>query len=242
MKTLITLSLLGCIATAGCAAPQGSARYVIKDADHGVIALPADNELNQAKAKKLMAIHFPDGFILGKQWEHEIGEDTNFSESSQGGIRQVSDQESEAKTSPIPSFFRQSGRTSGIQSTRKAKEWRIEYVRLKDPSLNAPSGNHARANTSESVNSNQKTAAPGIRDVAPDRQTAVPLRQSVVPVEPINTPIQEPIFPNVDFVPTQQVETPSVESRQIPTQQPAPQAGESNPFENLGRDEFEGNF
>lgn len=242
MKTLSFMSLIGCIAAVGCTAPQGSARYVLKDADHGVIALPADNELNRAKAKELMATHFPDGYVLGKEWEEEIGVDTNFAESSRERIRQVGNTEADDETSAIPNFFRQSGRTTGIQSTRKAKEWRIEYVRLKDPSANAFSG-RGDARTSESVLSDQQ--ADPVQQNELDQFGAG--QNAVVPAQHTDVPTQQPIFPESSFVPAKQAALPQDLPQSQPEPQPEPQPqpeppGEVNPFESLSRDQFEGGF
>lgn len=50
-------------ALAGCQ----SARYVTKDADHGVIAIPSNAARFRRQAEKLMAGHFPEGFAVSEE-------------------------------------------------------------------------------------------------------------------------------------------------------------------------------
>ncbi|MGB7326356.1 MAG: hypothetical protein WBD31_15900 [Rubripirellula sp.] len=50
-----------------------SARYVFKDPEVGVVAMPSNNERNREKAIELMQQHFPDGYVIDREEETVIG-------------------------------------------------------------------------------------------------------------------------------------------------------------------------
>lgn len=224
MKLLVSFCLVGTLAV-GCAAPQGSARYVEKDGARGIIAIPADNDLNREKAIALMTQHFPDGYIIEREWEQEIGEDTTFSESSHDRIRQIAARnEDDNKTGPnIPLTFGQHGNSRGIQSTRKAKEWRISYIKVKDsPDSGIQlSGHNRTVDASESV---------------------VPTQELQILGGPGSAPKQEPQI--LDDFEMDQAPQPLIldDPASAPANEPAIE--EANPFEDptsyRGRDQFQG--
>ncbi|TWU51954.1 hypothetical protein [Rubripirellula reticaptiva] len=50
-----------------------SARYVFKDPDVGVVAMPSNSERNREKAVELMNEHFPGGYVIDREEETVIG-------------------------------------------------------------------------------------------------------------------------------------------------------------------------
>lgn len=191
MKLMISFCLVGTLAV-GCAAPQGSARYVEKDGARGIIAIPADNDLNREKAVALMTQHFPAGYIVEREWEQEIGEDTTFSESSHDRIRQIAarNEEDDEKRGPSFPLTFGSNDSSGIQSTRTAKEWRISYIKVKDdqdPSIQLSGHKEVAVDASESVLPTQK---PQVLENFETDQAPQPLIQQ--PVSEDVNPFEDP--------------------------------------------------
>ena len=98
-----------------------SARYVLKEPDRGVVAIPVQ-ALNwpinyREEADKLMADHFPAGFVVEKEEEITVGERTRFH-------RQVhSDQHGQEGA------IVQAGGVSGVVETDPKRELHIFYRR-----------------------------------------------------------------------------------------------------------------
>ncbi|TWU48824.1 hypothetical protein Poly51_47280 [Rubripirellula tenax] len=63
MVSFVAVILSGC----------GSARYVFKDSDLGVVAMPSNSERNREKALELMQQHFPDGYEIDREEETVVG-------------------------------------------------------------------------------------------------------------------------------------------------------------------------
>jgi len=87
LVSAIVLSLTG--ALTGCQ----TARYIVKDADHGVVSIPADGQNfptdYRDDAALLMAEHFPEGYRLTGEELVRIGPDRvyheNLDQVSEGG-------------------------------------------------------------------------------------------------------------------------------------------------------------
>lgn len=65
---LVALALTG-----GC----GTARYIVKEADLGIVAIPANSEKNREKALALMQQHFPAGYVIEREEETVVGQTTH---------------------------------------------------------------------------------------------------------------------------------------------------------------------
>jgi hypothetical protein len=61
------------VVASGCA----SARYTVKDADSGIVAIPSNSEKNREKAIELMEQHFPEGYVIEREEETVIGQTTH---------------------------------------------------------------------------------------------------------------------------------------------------------------------
>ena len=114
-RSLYCLSVL--VALSGCA----SARYVLKDAESGVVAIPANSDSwpshHRQKAEELMRQQFPDGYVIELEEEAVVGQQTSFNEDSDGG------------SVKLGKFEIGSGKRSGTQTTVNQAEWRIHYRR-----------------------------------------------------------------------------------------------------------------
>ena len=77
------------VAVALVAMLPGCARYVVKDSRSGVVAIPSSSNTwpfrFQDKAHKLMAQHFPEGYVIESEQEAVIGETTNIDKKAFGG-------------------------------------------------------------------------------------------------------------------------------------------------------------
>ena len=101
--------LLMMLLFSGCAT---SARYVVREADWGVVAVPAPTTwpVNHVdRAKQLMSDHFPDGYVVDREEEVIVGQTTSTNshihEHGNGGHEQQ------------------------VTTTRDQSEWRITYRR-----------------------------------------------------------------------------------------------------------------
>lgn len=81
----------------------GSARFITVDGNGGVIAMPANNESSREKAMKMMNEKCPNGFLIDREEEAQVGTITSSSTS-----------------------YGQHG-ASGTQTTRAETEWRITF-------------------------------------------------------------------------------------------------------------------
>ena len=72
-RTYLLLILLALNLTCGCA----TARHIMKDADTGIVAIPANSGRNREKAIELMEQHFPEGYIIEREEETVVGQTTH---------------------------------------------------------------------------------------------------------------------------------------------------------------------
>ena len=97
---LVILLAFGAIGFTGCQ----SARYVLKEADHGVVAIPSNGTWpvnHREKADILMHQHFPTGYDILREEEVSVGAETSTHASE----------------------------SSSFTQTRDTTEWRISYRR-----------------------------------------------------------------------------------------------------------------
>ncbi|HUG90839.1 MAG TPA: hypothetical protein VML55_08405 [Planctomycetaceae bacterium] len=104
---LVLASLAGC----------QSARYVVRESDHGVVAIPLDTPKYRREAEELMREHFPDGYTVVREEERPV-------EETMTSQQQLSAQFAGAG----------GGRPSAVQAggrgtTGPPTEWRITYFR-----------------------------------------------------------------------------------------------------------------
>ena len=118
---------------AGChVTPQ--ARYLEKTPETGVIALPVNTPENRALADSLMRQHFPDGYMIEREAEINVGSVTEQQDSSQfqpashAGVHHASaDGSTDHDAHHPPHGGSSESRT--ISVTRDTTEWRIFYSR-----------------------------------------------------------------------------------------------------------------
>ena len=107
-----------------------TARYIVRDADQGVIAIPADGQNfpndYRDEAALLMAQHFPGGYRLTGEELVRIGPDRVYHEN----LDQVNE-----KGGPLHILAR---RTGGYPFKRDKKEVHISYERLVDDAQDEP--------------------------------------------------------------------------------------------------------
>ncbi|MEP3481131.1 MAG: hypothetical protein ABJZ55_17970 [Fuerstiella sp.] len=80
MKNSILLGVLACSFFTGCS----SARYVMKDASQGTIAIAGPTDGNWEKAHELMTQHFPSGYTVVKEEEVPVGVSTHVHKHESG--------------------------------------------------------------------------------------------------------------------------------------------------------------
>ena len=111
-----------------------SARYVLKENDRGVVAIPASTlawPINyREQAGELMQQHFPEGYVVEKEEEIVVGEVTHFRENSNGRV-----------TSPDADTAAHTDSTSGWSETKDKRELRLSYRRATPVEL--PTTQHA---------------------------------------------------------------------------------------------------
>lgn len=116
----LSLALLCLSLATGCQ----SARYVMRDQMQGVVAIPSNSNAwpsyHRRNAEKLMAEHFPEGYLIEREEEAVIGQTTNFSENNNGGMIPIGKK-------PVISIGAVS--TSGSATTVNATEYRLHYRR-----------------------------------------------------------------------------------------------------------------
>lgn len=72
-RTSLSFVLLAIALVSGCA----SARHVMKDAETGIVAIPANSQRNREKAISLMEQHFPEGYVIEREEEIVVGQTTH---------------------------------------------------------------------------------------------------------------------------------------------------------------------
>jgi hypothetical protein len=107
---------LAAISTVGC----GTARYIQKDVNGGVIALPSDNRWNREKAEKLMKEHVGTGYQVVEEKEVVTGQVTTNHSDTQNEL---------GVHSAIPILPANKQVTTTTTSTRDETEWHITYRR-----------------------------------------------------------------------------------------------------------------
>ena len=109
----LTATIMLLLTVSGCA----SARYVMKDASTGVVAISANSERHREKAVELMQQHFPAGYAIEREEETVVGQTTHHhvdhgSTIEQNGKRSV-----------------ETGQVNGTETTVENTEYRIFYRR-----------------------------------------------------------------------------------------------------------------
>ena len=105
--------VIGLLLAGGCA----SARHIMKDADGGIVAIPANSERNREKAIELMEHHLPEGYVIEREEETVIGQTTHQQVDHGATI------EGDEKRSS------ESGQTRATATTVPNTEYRIFYRR-----------------------------------------------------------------------------------------------------------------
>ena len=75
MRQIPALLIITCLVITGCS----SARYVSRDQQQGIIAIPNTSTWpvdHREKAMELMQAHFPEGYVIEKEEEVVIGTET----------------------------------------------------------------------------------------------------------------------------------------------------------------------
>jgi hypothetical protein len=112
-----------------------TARYVRKDGGVGEVAIPSNSNswpyYNRDQADKLMAQHFPEGYEIDKEEEAVIGQKTDYSENSGGGVVPV-------RIGRGMNIGLGAGNRTGSATTTNKTEWRLKYRRKQRGSANAP--------------------------------------------------------------------------------------------------------
>ncbi len=122
MKLWGILCAGACALAIGC----GTARYIHKDANGGVIALPSDNRWNREKAEKLMKEHVGTGYQVVEEKEVVTGQVTTNHSDTQNEL---------GVHSAIPILPTNKQITTTTTSTRDETEWHIMYRRGGLPSV-----------------------------------------------------------------------------------------------------------
>ncbi|QDT05319.1 hypothetical protein K227x_37190 [Rubripirellula lacrimiformis] len=65
----IAIICTGLLLAAGC----GHARYLLKEPEGGVVAIPSNQPRHREKAIELMQQHFPDGYEINREEEAVVG-------------------------------------------------------------------------------------------------------------------------------------------------------------------------
>lgn len=105
--------LVAMVLASGC----GSARYIVKEADGGIVAIPANSEKNREKAVELMQQHFPAGYVIEREEETVVGRTTHHHVDH--GTTVEGDQNRTTE----------SGKTLATETTVANTEYRIFYRR-----------------------------------------------------------------------------------------------------------------
>ena len=111
--TLLAFLLLSTWAT-------GCARYVLKEGDHGVVAVSGPG--GRRKAEKLMAEHFPEGYEIVREEEVVVGQTVDYQEeTSPLGVRLAGGEDGVR--------LNLGNETRGTETVTDQTEYRIHYRR-----------------------------------------------------------------------------------------------------------------
>ena len=122
MRQIPALLIITCLVITGCS----SARYVSRDQQQGVIAIPSTSTWpvdHREKAMELMQAHFPNGYVIEKEEEVVIGTETQ---------NHTDVHAHEIGNSNI--FL--GGETTHTTTTDRT-EWRITYRRANNPRVSS---------------------------------------------------------------------------------------------------------
>ena len=128
MRQIPALLIITCLVLTGCS----SARYVSRDQQQGVIAIPSTSSWpvdHREKAMELMQAHFPNGYVIEKEEEVVIGTETQ---------NHTDVHAHEIENSNI--FL--GGETTHTTTTDKT-EWRITYRRADSPPVSSVPAQHS---------------------------------------------------------------------------------------------------
>ena len=96
-----------------------SARYVVREADHGVVAIPVGSDRYRREAEQLMQEHFPDGFTVVREEEVFVEDTTSPSQQIRGELAEQSNRPLGSAAAP----------GEGMSTTGQRAELRITYFR-----------------------------------------------------------------------------------------------------------------
>lgn len=97
-----------------------SARYVVRESDHGVVAIPVGSERYRREAEELMQEHFPDGFTI-------VREEAVLVEQAPGPGQHVRGELAEQSNRPFANAATPAG--DAQPATGQRAELRITYFR-----------------------------------------------------------------------------------------------------------------
>ncbi|MCI0380926.1 MAG: hypothetical protein L0215_25360 [Gemmataceae bacterium] len=119
-RVWVGLCLLISAGVVGC---TGTARHILQTPDGGVIALPANTELNRRKAEELMTARFAEGYVIEREEEHVVGQITTTLDDA----RKFSEEQSGTKKKTAGSL--DTTLSTRTTSTSNQTEYRITYRR-----------------------------------------------------------------------------------------------------------------
>ena len=110
----IVAGLIGC----------SSARYVLRESDRGIVAIPANTNMwpwkHRDDADTLMQGHFPKGYQIDREFEEVVGKTTTSGEDTDGQTVQLADGLVTLDT----------GQRRSSSTTTDVTEYRIEYSQV----------------------------------------------------------------------------------------------------------------
>jgi hypothetical protein len=102
---------------AGCQ----SARYVVREADHGVVAIPVGSERYRREAEQLMREHFPDGYTIVREEEVLVDQTPTTTQQIRSQLAEQGRRPFAGAGAPGPG--------GGMTTTNERAEVRITYFR-----------------------------------------------------------------------------------------------------------------
>lgn len=118
----VVMSLALVVTVVGLSGCQ-SARYVLRESDRGIVAIPANTNIwpwkHRDDAEKLMKQHFPAGYQIDREVEEVVGKTTTSGEDTDGQTVQLAEGLVTLDT----------GQRRSTSTTTDVTEYRIEYSR-----------------------------------------------------------------------------------------------------------------
>ena len=115
---------LAVVVTVGCLSGCHSARYVLRETDRGIVAIPANTNMwpwkHRDDADTLMQGHFPNGYQIDREFEEVVGKTTTSGEDTDGQTVQLAGGLVTLDT----------GQRRSSSTTTDVTEYRIEYSRV----------------------------------------------------------------------------------------------------------------